>query len=283
MNYPGVDILFALNRLLLIGLCSFEMNTYLSGLFNNIAIAKLKVNKLLLEQTCYNRPFIIIPTQQGATYMGMVSFVADGNRREGYLALPESGQGKGILVLHAWWGLTDFFKSLCDQLAAEGFVAFAPDLHHGKTASTAEEATQILERRDFPATQATAEAGLHFLQNHSAITGEKLSGIGFSMGAAFALLLDSVSPGSFDKIVLFYGGSGADLSQSKSQFQCHYGENDDWEPMDNVRQMQSSNAEIYTYPGAGHWFFETDQVDHFDADAAALAWNRALEFLRMQS
>ena len=85
--------------------------------------------------------------------MPMITFLAEGNQREGYLALPADPNGRAILVLHAWWGLTPFFKQLCDKLAAEGFVAFAPDLHHGKTADTIEEASKILEERDFPATR----------------------------------------------------------------------------------------------------------------------------------
>ena len=46
----------------------------------------------------------------------------------GYLALPAGGAGPGILVLHAWWGLTDHVRHVCDQLATEGYLALAPDL-----------------------------------------------------------------------------------------------------------------------------------------------------------
>ena len=95
--------------------------------------------------------------------MTMINFHAEGNRREGYLAVPKNQKGRAILVLHAWWGLTPFFKNLCDKLADEGFVAFAPDLHHGKTAATIEEAEKILQDQDFPATQATAVAALDLL------------------------------------------------------------------------------------------------------------------------
>ena len=42
----------------------------------------------------------------------------------GFLALPASGPGPGVLVLHAWWGLNETMKSVCSRLAAEGFVAF---------------------------------------------------------------------------------------------------------------------------------------------------------------
>ncbi len=211
--------------------------------------------------------------------MTTTTFMVNSDKREGYLAIPESGKGNGVLVLHAWWGLTDFFKSICDNLATQGYVAFAPDLHHGKIATTIDEAKHILETRDFPATQATAEAALHFLQNHPAQKDSELAAMGFSMGASFVLLLDSIYPEAFKKSVLFYGVSGADLSQSKSRFQCHYGENDDWEPLENVKQMKSSNAGIYTYPNASHWFFESDRPAHYKAEAATLAWKRTLEFL----
>ena len=211
--------------------------------------------------------------------MPMVAFDAQGNQREGYLALPAGGSGKGILVLHAWWGLTDFFKSLCDRLAAQGLAAFAPDLHFGRTASTIDEAQHILDTQDFPAVRATAAAGMHFLQAHPAVQGDKLSAIGFSMGAAFSWMLNSIYPDAFDKIVLFYGESGADLSHSKAKYQCHFGEIDDWEPLDNVKQMQSPNADIYIYPNAYHWFFESNKPDSYHAEAAALAWDRTVKFL----
>ena len=53
-----------------------------------------------------------------------------------YTASPPGGSGPGVLVLHAWWGLTPFFREYCDRLAAEGLVAFAPDLYAGATAHT---------------------------------------------------------------------------------------------------------------------------------------------------
>ena len=63
----------------------------------------------------------------------------------GYLvAPPGGGGGPGILVLHAWWGLTPFFRDVCDRLANEGFVALAPDLHGGRTAETPDEAEALL-------------------------------------------------------------------------------------------------------------------------------------------
>jgi carboxymethylenebutenolidase len=62
----------------------------------------------------------------------MVEFQAEGRPGGGYLATPEKPRG-GVLVLHAWWGLNDFFKSFADKLASQGFVALAPDLYDGIT------------------------------------------------------------------------------------------------------------------------------------------------------
>ena len=47
-----------------------------------------------------------------------------------YLARPNGtarAGAPGVLVLHAWWGLTDHFKRVCDRLASHGYVALAPD------------------------------------------------------------------------------------------------------------------------------------------------------------
>ncbi len=68
-----------------------------------------------------------------------------------------------MVVLHAWWGLNDFFKSFCDRLAKKGFVAFAPDLHHGVTASTIEHAKELMGKRDFERSKKDVTGAIDFL------------------------------------------------------------------------------------------------------------------------
>src|SRR5262245_38063893 len=98
-----------------------------------------------------------------------------------YLSLPTSGQGPGVLLLPAWWGLNPFFKQLCERLAGEGFVALAPDLYHGATAQTIDEAIQL--RDGLERTQANKEvlAALDYLVGHSAVNQPRLGVIGFSL------------------------------------------------------------------------------------------------------
>src|SRR5215211_5594872 len=76
---------------------------------------------------------------------------------EGFLTVPRTGNGAGVLVLHAWWGLNDTFKAVCSQLAEAGFVAFAPDLYHGQVAGTIPEAEALGKALDANHLQARAE------------------------------------------------------------------------------------------------------------------------------
>ena len=100
-----------------------------------------------------------------------------------YLAQPASGEGAGVLVLHAWWGLNDFFKALCRRLAGAGFVALAPDLYHGRTAATVDEAKFL--RSKMNRTQAALEI-LAAAERLQAMTVRPIGVIGFSLGAYLA-------------------------------------------------------------------------------------------------
>ena len=62
----------------------------------------------------------------------MVTFPSNGGTAEGYLATPASGRGPGVVVIQEWWGLNANIKGIADRFAAEGYVALAPDLYHGK-------------------------------------------------------------------------------------------------------------------------------------------------------
>src|SRR5262245_55856863 len=68
----------------------------------------------------------------------IVSFKSNGGDAQGYLAIPSSGRGKGVVVTQEWWGLVPHIKDVADRFAAAGFVALAPDLYHGQQASNQE-------------------------------------------------------------------------------------------------------------------------------------------------
>lgn len=212
-----------------------------------------------------------------------IQFQTQAATERGYLALPAAGRGPGVLVLHAWWGLTPIFTDFCDRLAAEGFVAFAPDLHAGQIATTIAEA-ELLVSGDNPRREASVFAGLEYLQNHEAVTGKAQAVIGFSMGAAWALVLSAAKPEDVAAVVLFYGAYPVDFRAAQARYLGHFSDQDDWEPLDGVRQMEADmraagrDVTMHIYPGMQHWFFEQNRPE-YNAAAAELAWKRTLAFL----
>lgn len=207
---------------------------------------------------------------------------------QGYLAIPATGKGPGVLVLHAWWGLNDTIKTFCNHLAEAGFVVFAPDLYHGKVVDTipaAEEMVSVLEADPGPAQREIAGA-VTFLNQHAAKTGDGLAVVGFSLGAFFALNLATAVPDLIRAIVVFYGTGVYDHGESQAAYLGHFAEHDPFEPTENVDGLEQSlkafgrPATIHRYPGTGHWFFEPDRADAYNPAAAALAWDRTLDFLQ---
>src|SRR5690348_4085556 len=100
---------------------------------------------------------------------------------DAYIAVPVSGSGPGVLVLHAWWGLTDFFRGVCDRLAEAGFVALAPDLYGGATTATITEAEQLSARLNDAAARAAILDALYQLRAHPGVRGAPVGVVGFSL------------------------------------------------------------------------------------------------------
>ncbi len=198
-----------------------------------------------------------------------------------YLASPEGG-GKGVLVLHAWWGLKPFFKQVCDRLAEHGFVALAPDMRNGKIAQTIDEAKELMEQSDGQFVGDTVMAAKDYLRD---MVNGKIGAVGFSMGGAWSLILAAHKPAEVAAIVLFYGNEGVDYSKITAKVMGHYSDNDEWEPNEYVentfKELRSGGLDptLHIYPGVAHWFMEEDRPE-YDPAAASLAWERTLEFLK---
>ena len=218
-----------------------------------------------------------------------VDIRVDDNYIPGYLAVPESGSGPGVLLLHAWWGLNDFMKDLAERLALEGFVTLAPDLYNGPTADTIEEADQLSSSANPQEVIKRAIGALDLLRAHPAVQGQTLGGVAFSFGAAYLIWLNGLQHEP-SALVLFYGGPDMALSvegfatNTNAAFLGHFAEQDEFESIDDMRelerQLQAAGKEgtFHVYPGTGHWFFEDDR-QAYDPDAARLAWEWTVEFL----
>ncbi len=213
---------------------------------------------------------------------------------QGFLAVPPSGNGPGVLVLHAWWGLNDTIKAFCTRLSESGFVAFALDLYHGKVADTIEGAETLgnaLDANHLQAEAEVAEATL-FLNERVGQTGHGLAAIGFSLGAYYALHLSAADPEHLRSVVVFYGTQGtmlSDFSNSRADYLGHFAEKDQFETQSNVDLLEAALRRagrpmtFHHYADAGHWFFEPDRSEAYNPAAASLAWDRTLAFLKRPS
>src|SRR5439155_18508190 len=121
-------------------------------------------------------------------------------------------------------------------LARAGFVAFAPDLYQGRTAATIDEAQALLDRRDSEAMQAIASGALAYIRAHPSVRGDSVAALGFSMGAAWAAELASTAPADIHAVVLFYGTVAADFAQARAAYLGHFAVDDEWEPIEGVRE-----------------------------------------------
>ena len=209
---------------------------------------------------------------------------------QGFLATPPTGKGTGVLVLHAWWGLNDTIKNFCNRLAESGFVAFAPDLYHGKVASTIVDAEIFSKAVDanYRQTQDEVATAASFLNDRVGQIDAGLAVIGFSMGASYALNVSNAAPEFIRSVVVFYGSWVEDLSHSRAAYLGHFAENDPYEPSEGVDKLgeyikrMGRPVTFYCYPGTAHWFFEPDRPEYNPA-AATLAWERTLAFLKRSS
>ncbi len=210
---------------------------------------------------------------------------------EGYLAVPSSGAGAGVLVLHAWWGLNDTFRGVCDRLAREGYTAFAPDLYHGKVAKTIPEAETLGKQVDgnFAQTRAEIAEAAAYLSDRVGAAGHGIAVIGFSMGVYYSLDLADSHPELINSVVIYYGTGDGEYRNSRAAYLGHFAEKEQFEPQwaiekleDNLRRA-GREVSFHTYPGTSHWFFEPDVTQAYDQAAAQLSWERTLEFLKRRS
>jgi len=213
----------------------------------------------------------------------------DGNEFDGYLALPASGYGPGIVVLQEIYGVNNYLRNVADWYAAHGFVALCPDLFWRMergvelTADEWEKALDFYKRLDEAKAVEDAAAALEFLRKHPSCSG-RAGAVGFCLGGNLAYLLSvRFKP---DCAVGYYGVSiEKSLDEAKNlsaPLMLHIAGRDEHCPPEAQTQIHAALdtnplVTIHDYPEAGHAFGRPGG-EHYDAAAAELANLRSLEF-----
>lgn len=215
-----------------------------------------------------------------------VEFKSNGGNTAGYLALPPSGNGPGVVVIQEWWGLVNHIKDVCDRFAEAGFVALAPDLYHGEVAKSPDEAGKMMMALRIDEAEKDLQGAISYLLEHSATT--KVGTVGFCMGGALSLYAASKNA-SVGACVIFYGihpNVKPDLQNLTGPVLGIYAERDKSVPPVAVHELEQKikaagkTVETHIYPGTDHAFFNDTRPEVYNAEASQDAWQRTVEFLR---
>src|SRR4029077_17961280 len=127
------------------------------------------------------------PIRARATFALMaetISFPSNGSEASGYLGRPAGGTGAGVLVIQEWWGLDSGIKEMATRLAADGFVALAPDLYHGELAAHDEmdKAGELMNSMPPDRAARDMSGAIDYLAGLDGVTGSGLGVVGFCMG-----------------------------------------------------------------------------------------------------
>jgi carboxymethylenebutenolidase len=221
----------------------------------------------------------------------LVDFPSNGTTGIGYLAVPASGAGPGLVVIQEWWGLVDHIKDVCDRFADEGFVALAPDLYRGETTTEPDEAGKLMMALNLDRAVKDMDGAVEYLIGSEAVTSQQLGVTGYCMGGGLALALACQRPDAISACAPFYGiipwpDLQPDYDRLEAAVQGHFAENDGFFNPEMVKNLEAEleakgkEVELFIHPGVDHAFFNDTRDEVYHEATAAKAWGSTVDFLR---
>lgn len=208
---------------------------------------------------------------------------SDGFELGGYRADPAGTPKAAIVVIQEIFGVNHHIRSVCDRLAAAGYVAIAPSIFDRIESNFTSGYTpdEVANARKFVANPDWAAM---LLDTQAAIDAVKSVGpvgiVGFCLGGSIAYLAATKLSG-LSAAVGYYGGAVVRFADDKPKVptQLHFGEKDAGIPLTDVETIKTKrpDVEVFIYPGAQHGF-HCDERASYDKVSADTAWPRSLEF-----
>ncbi len=230
-----------------------------------------------------------------------VEYKYDGTTMKGYLAYDDATKGArpGVLVVHEWWGLNDYIRGRTRQVAALGYVAFAPDMYgEGKTTDDPKVAGEWSDEvRKSGELAPRAKAGLEVLLRQPHVKKSDIGAMGFCFGGTTVLAL-AYSGESLRAVATFHGGLFAPDAQQRTQIKAPIlimqGEKDPFVKPETIQQVKDAldagHVDWYmvTYADAVHAFTNPKADDYhipgigYNEKAAKRSWAEMEHFFRVQ-
>lgn len=226
-----------------------------------------------------NSRWIDIRTSQGEVFSG-------------YLSLPRTGTGPGIVLIQEIWGVNAHIRAVADQYALDGYVVLAPDmfwrLERGVDLAYDEagsgKAVGLLRSVDLDLATADIASAVDALRGLPGVTG-KVATLGFCIGGQLAYRVDATAKP--DATVVYYGGGiqdNLDLADKISQpILFHYAGLDKLIPQSAIAAVKAKfadggKASYFDYPDSNHGFNCWGRPAYHQKNSA-LARGRTLQFL----
>jgi len=192
----------------------------------------------------------------------------------------------GVLIVHDNRGLSPFIEDIARRLAVAGYVVFAPDALsvHGGYPGGEDKARKLFAKVNPAKMREDFLAAAAFLAPRSDCDGH-VGALGFGQGGGVVNTLATRLP-TLNAAVAFEGvpPARAAVAHIKAPLQLHYADKDasvnaSAPAYEAALKANHVTYELHRYPGTQSGFYD-DTSPRFDRDAAALAWQRTLEFLQ---
>jgi carboxymethylenebutenolidase len=217
-----------------------------------------------------------------------VKYAGETGEVRGYFARPK-GDAKlpGVVVIHENRGLNAHIEDVTRRMALEGFLALAPDALSplGGTPEDSEKAPALLGQLDKEKNTKNFVAAVKYLKTYPLSTG-KVGVVGFCWGGAMANQVAVHSP-DLVAAVPYYGAAPApeDVPKIKASLLLQYAGIDERinagiPAFEAALKAAGVNYKIYIYEGAQHAFNNDMAPTRYNKDAAQLAWQRTIAFLK---
>jgi carboxymethylenebutenolidase len=217
-----------------------------------------------------------------------------GDNVDAFVVYPERpDKAPVVVVIHENMGLTDWVRAVADQLAAEGFIAIAPDLLSGKapggkgtSAVDADAARQLIYQLQGPEVVRRLDAVAAYASGLPASTGQ-YAVVGYCWGGGAAFSYATEQP-ALKAAVVFYGVAPAaeNLAHIKAPVLGLYGGSDarvdaTIPPAAAEMKRLGKRFDYELFDGAGHAFLRVqDGQNGANLKAAQKAWPRMVAFLK---
>ena len=209
--------------------------------------------------------------------------MGDGASIRVYRADPEGTPRASLAIMHEAFGMNDHIRDMCERYAAEGYLALAPALYDraekgveipGYGAEDLARGRELRRKVEWDPAVADMKAVIGLAREAGAV-----GVVGYCWGGSLAWL--AATRCGADAAVGYYGGQIVQFIDERPgcPFMAHFAERDVHVPPESAATLRRRHPGVPVHVYDADHGFNCDRRADYDAEAAALAWDRTSGFL----